>query len=307
MIEALLGLVIGLLAVLIFLVWKTRGVGTKDVEAAVSRTWVELGLGERVQAVASEAREIRASYRSLEQMLRVPTERAALGEIGLETMLADQLPADMFMVRQRVMDGKIPDAAIRSTIGLICVDCKFPLDNYARLVANEGNEAAGLERQFLRDVRGHLAKIADDYVRPEKGSAPFALAYIPSEAVYYFLATHAFDMLREFTGKGVQVVSPLTFSHKLALIQAGVHARRLSENAVRVSNDLHALSRRFAAVDGAWRVFYERHLKNLTAKAEEVDRAYKGVRQAFDSLAEIAEETPAPERPSDPVPSKDDR
>lgn len=290
MIETLLGLVIILLAALIILVWRTRGAGSKDVEAAISKTWIDLGLGEHIYAVEKQAQAIHDSYRSLEQMLRVPTERAALGEITLETMLADQLPHDMFMIRQRVMDGKIPDAAIRSTVGLICIDCKFPLDNYQRLVAANEDEVAGYERRFLRDVRGHLTKIAQDYVRPEKGSAEFALAYIPSEAVYYYLVNAAFDLLRDFCRRGVQVVSPLTLSHKLELIKAGVHAQRLSENAVRVSNDLHNLSRRFSEVDETWRVFYESHFRNLAAKAEELDHAYRGVRGAFDSIAEIQEE-----------------
>ena len=290
MTDILLALVVALLIALIVLVWLTRGAGRRDVEAAVSRSWIDLGLGERVRDVANQASEIRDSWRSLEQMLRVPTERAALGEITLETMLADQLPADMIMIRQRVLDGRIPDAAIRSTVGLICIDCKFPLENYARLVEAPPAETPALERQFIRDVRGHLTKIATDYVRPDKGSAEFAFAYIPSEAVYYFLATAAFDMLREFTGRGVQVVSPLTLSHKLALIKAGVHARRLSENAVRVSDDLHRLSRQFALVDEQWRVFHERHLHNLTNKAADLDGAYRQLREAFDAIAEIQED-----------------
>jgi len=290
MTDILLGLVVALLVALLVLVWLTRGAGRRDVEAAVSRTWIDLGLGERVRDVANQANEIRDSWRSLEQMLRVPTERAALGEITLETMLSDQLPSDMVMIRQRVLDGRIPDAAIRSTVGLICIDCKFPLENYARLVEAPPAEAPALERQFIRDVRGHLTKIASDYVRPDKGSAEFAFAYIPSEAVYYFLATAAFDMLREFTGRGVQVVSPLTLSHKLALIKAGVHARRLSENAVRVSDDLHRLSRQFALVDEQWRVFHERHLHNLTNKAADIDAAYRQLREAFDTIAEIQED-----------------
>jgi len=290
MTDILLGLVVALLVALLVLVWLTRGAGRRDVEAAVSRTWIDLGLGERVRDVANQANEIRDSWRSLEQMLRVPTERAALGEITLETMLSDQLPSDMVMIRQRVLDGRIPDAAIRSTVGLICIDCKFPLENYARRVEAPPAEAPALERQFIRDVRGHLTKIASDYVRPDKGSAEFAFAYIPSEAVYYFLATAAFDMLREFTGRGVQVVSPLTLSHKLALIKAGVHARRLSENAVRVSDDLHRLSRQFALVDEQWRVFHERHLHNLTNKAADIDAAYRQLREAFDTIAEIQED-----------------
>ncbi|MBM3190222.1 MAG: DNA recombination protein RmuC, partial [Chloroflexi bacterium] len=220
-VEALLIVVVCLLCGLILLVWKTRIAGGRDVEAAVSKTWIALGLGERIQAVEMHAREIRDSYRSFEQLLRVPIERGSFAELSLETILGDGLPPDMYMIRQRVLDGKVPDASIRSTVGVICIDSKFPLDNYHRMLTADEREMAGFARSFARDVRGHLAKIARDYVQPDKGSAAFAFAYIPSEAVYYYLVNQAYELLREYTRQGVQVVSPLTLGHKLELIKAG--------------------------------------------------------------------------------------
>jgi len=185
------------------------------------------------------------------------------------------------MIRQRVLDGKVPDASIRSTVGVICIDSKFPLDNYHRMLTADERERAGFARSFARDVRGHLAKIARDYIQPDKGSAAFAFAYIPSEAVYYYLVNQAYELLREYTRQGVQVVSPLTLGHKLELIKAGAHALRLSENAEVIQRELQALGRRFAQVDESWRVFYETHLRNLAAKGEEVDAAYRALREEF--------------------------
>jgi DNA recombination protein RmuC len=170
-------------------------------------------------------------------------------------------------------------------VGVICIDSKFPLDNYQRMVAAEGAEAESSARRLSRDVRTHLAKIAVDYVQPDKGSAAFAFAYIPSEAVYYYLASEEYGLLNEFTRRGVQAVSPLTLGHKLELIKAGAHALHLSENAERIQGELQALGRRFAAVDESWRVFYETHLRNLSAKGDELDVAYKGLREEFGRIS----------------------
>lgn len=293
MIEVLLVVVIVLLLVLILLVLRNsggRGVRSGEIEAAVTNTWVNLGLDEKLGAVESHARDIRDSYRSFEQMLRVPSERGGFGEISLEAIIADQLPQDMYGVRERVL-GVVPDAHIRSTVGVICIDSKFPLENYSRMLGAEDAESRErFKRQFLRDVRGHLDKIASDYVCPEEGSAEFAFAYIPSESVYYFLVTEAFEMLREYTRRGVQVVSPLTLSHKIELIKAGVHAKKLSEEAERVRDDLARLSRVFDEVDEMWRILYGTHLRNLRGKAEELDRAYKNLRDEFDRVSELSEE-----------------
>ena len=90
--------------------------------------------------------------------------------------------------------------------------------------------------------------------------------------------------------KGVQVVSPLTLSHKIELIKAGVHAKKLSEQAEKVRNDIVKLSRRFSDIDEKWRVFYDTHLRNAGTKAEELDEAYKKLREEFDRISKISEE-----------------
>lgn len=291
LIEILLGTIILLLIILIFLIIKKGKIEPTDIESAVSNTWIKLGLDEKVGTLATYASDIRNDYRSLETMLRVPTERGTLGEIALETILTDQLPPDMFGIRKKILDGKIPDAHIKSTVGIICIDSKFPLDNYRKTFeTNDPNEQEAFKRQFIRDVRGHLDKIATDYVRPEKGTADFAFAYIHSEGVYWFLVNEAFEMLRDYTKKGVQVVSPLTISHKVELIKAGVHAKKLSDDAQKVHHEIITLSRDFKEIDEKWRVFYQTHLRNLVNKAEEIDSAYKRISEDFDKINRLSDE-----------------
>jgi len=172
----------------------------------------------------------------------------------------------------------------------MCIDSKFPLDNYVKMVEEEDiKEKERFKRQFLRDVRRHLDKICSDYICPEKGSAEFAFAYIPSEGVYYFLVSEneACQMLREYTKKGVQVVSPLTLSHKVQLIRTGLLAEKLSEEAERVRNDILKLSRCFEDIDDMWRVFYENHLRNAVNKADQLGQAYKKLRDEFHRISEL--------------------
>ncbi len=289
--QILLVTVVILLVFLIFLVVRGRGARPRDIEDAVSSTWTKLGLEEKIGLLTAHTQDIRDCHRSIEQMLRVPKERAALGELSLETILSDQLSPDMFGIRKSILDGKVPDAHVRSTVGLICIDSKFPLDNYRSMVETEDSrERDGFKTNFRRDVRNHLNKIAQDYVCPDKGSAEFAFAYIPSEGVYYFLVSEEFEMLRDYARKGVQVVSPLTLCHKIELIKAGVHAKRLSQEAENVRNDLNTISQRFAQIDVLWRVFYDTHLRNAGERAEELDREYKKLRDEFDRISRMSKE-----------------
>jgi DNA recombination protein RmuC len=287
-IEILLAVVLVLLGVLIFLVLRSRKVQPSDLKNVMSSTWTELGLDQKIGTIESHANDIRQSYRSFEQMLRVPKERASFGELALETILADQLPPDMYGIREAVFDGKKPDAHIKSTEGIICIDSKFSLDNYGKmLTAEDPAEKQRCKKDFIADVKRCLDKIADDYVCPDKGSAEFAFAYIQSEGVYYFLLTEAYETLLEYGNAGVQVVSPLTLSAKVQLIRAGVQAKKLSEKAEEVKNDLIIISRRFGEIDDKWRVFFGTHLKNAALQAEELDKAYKKLRDEFDRISKM--------------------
>ena len=266
-IEILLGAIIVLLGILIILSLRKVKVKPQDIETAILKVWKESGLSDKLGELSTHAKEIKETHKSIEQMLRVPAERGAFGEMALETILSDQLPPDMFGIREKVLKGKTPDAYIKSTVGIICIDSKFSLENYRKIMeSDDPQEKERFKRQFLIDVKGHLDKIASDYVCPEEGSADFAFAFIPSEGVYWFLINESFELLREYIKKGVQVVSPLTLSHKVELIKAGVHAKKLSEEAEKVKNDILRLSQRFREVDKVWRVFYKTHFKNLAGK-----------------------------------------
>ncbi len=250
-------------------------------------------LNKKMGEIATYTSDIRQTHKSIEQMLRIPKERASFGEINLEDILADQLPPDMFGIREKILNGKIPDAYIKSTVGLICIDSRFPLDNYIKMndaiESNKEEDRQNYKKQFIKDVDIHLLDVAKNYIDVQKGSAEFAFAYIPAESVYYFLVTESYDMLKGYTKKGVQVVSPLTLYHKIELIKTGVHARKLSEDAEKVRDNIINLSKAFKGIDDTWRILYDVHLRNATKKAEEVDKAYKNIREEFDKVSRLGD------------------
>ncbi len=288
MVEILLVIIIVLLLIVVYLLISRGRIEPKDIELAISNVWRKSGLDEKVGALTVHAEEIKKDYRSLEQMLRVPVERASLGELVLEEILSDQLPSDVFGIRKKILNGKIPDAHVKSTAGIICIDSKFPLDNYKKMMEAPSEEKDRWQKLFFKDVRKHFDKIAKDYVCPGDGSAEFAFAFIPSESIYYFLVTDAYDTLRTYTAKGVQVVSPLTLSHKIELIKAGIHARKLTEQAEEIRKDIFSLAMQFEDIDKNWRTFYETHLKNAQNKADEVNQAYKNLKEEFEKISRLS-------------------
>ena len=102
----------------------------------------------------------------LEQALRPPKARGGFGELLLENLLRDRLPPDAYDVQYTFSSGDRVDAVIRAGGRLLPVDAKFPLDNFERMTAAEGDEQPLHERAFARDVKGHIDAIASQVHPP---------------------------------------------------------------------------------------------------------------------------------------------
>ncbi|MFW5921796.1 MAG: DNA recombination protein RmuC [Halodesulfurarchaeum sp.] len=284
------GVLLGLLLVIALLVQVRRAVSadssveTDQLTAALSRTLSSMDFGETVSRIEDRAGKIETLHEDFDRLLRAPRERGEFGEMQLEVMLSDHLHPGMYGIREQVVGSKTPDAHVETPDGIVAIDSKFPLDRYEQFLDSEDPATrAEHKRAFRGAVEEQLAKIERDYVSPESGTTDFAFAYIPSESVYYHLITEEYDLLREYTKRGVQVVSPLTLGHKLELLKTGAQARKLSAEAEAVLEHLTELGASFEAVEEEWTTL-ERHLDNASKKAEDVDRRLSRVRDAFDKI-----------------------
>jgi len=290
----MIGAALGVVASLLYRERADRSdeIGTDQLSTAMGKTLNDLDVRETIGRVEQHAAEMAETHESLETMLRHPGDRGGFGELQLETILSDHLPSDMFGTQERVVDGLQPDAYIESTEGVICIDSKFPLDNYRRYVdADDEAPRESAQVAFRNNVKEHLATVANKYVRPAQGTTRFAFVFVPSESVYHYLITHEQDLLREYTAEGVQMVSPLTVGQKLELIRTGIHAQQMSEKAEEVQEQLETLAERFDGVMNAWDTFYGHHFENAVNRASDVDGKLSGLHREFETLSEFETET----------------
>ena len=270
--------------VLLALRGRDDGVDRDALEASIGSAISEVGLDSTAGQIERHASEMKAVHGDIEKLLKTPQARGGFGEIQLETILADGLPEDMYGIREAVVGGRVPDAYVETAEGVICIDSKFPLEAFERYVdAEDDGEAERHRRDFASAVESQLDKIRSDYVRPEEGTTEFAFAFIPSERVYYHLVAEEYDLLRAFAAEGVQVVSPLTLTGKLDLVRAGVHARRLTEEAEAVQEQLRRLGRRFDDFEDEWGRFVH-HMDNAKKRADGADGEFRRLRDEFDRI-----------------------
>ena len=294
MIEYILGLALVILGGVVLYLAKTvkelkedqdLEVDSEKIRGALTESWNDLGLKKEIGQLENHAKEMQNLHQDIETMLENPRERGEFGETKLDSLLNQHLPNDMYGIRERVVDGKTPDAFIESSAGKICIDSKFPLDNYKKMRESSEEEKDHYKKKFRRDVEKTLNQVENKYVRPESGTAEFAFEFVPSEGVYYHLVREEYEMLNRFTKKGVQVVSPLTLGHKLEIIKSDVKSRQLSEEAEEVREKLQSLGTKFKEFENDWSVFYSTHLSNAKSKADEVDSDIQRIQKEFSDLS----------------------
>ncbi|MFO7877839.1 MAG: hypothetical protein R6U55_14785 [Desulfovermiculus sp.] len=152
--HVLLAVVIVLLLIILSLVLKRRQMESEDIESAVSSAWYKSGIDEKIGRLTIYAQDIRNEYRVLDQMLRVPIERASLGEIALEQILSDQLPPDMFGVRNDI-------ARLSQRFGEIDRCWRIFYDSHLRNAAKKAEEVDEAYRR-VREEFDRISKVPGD-------------------------------------------------------------------------------------------------------------------------------------------------
>ncbi|MGD0338728.1 MAG: DNA recombination protein RmuC [Bacteroidota bacterium] len=255
----------------------TGQVGNRLDGAAKVIGEVQKNLGELGKAT-QEIKELGQNVSKLEEMLQAPKLRGGLGELMLEELLKQVIPASSYATQYRFRNGQTVDAIIRTPNGIIPIDAKFPFENFRKMIEAQADaEKRTAYRTFINDVKKHIDAIAQKYILPDEGTFDFALMYIPAENIYYetIIKNEVYgddNSLYEYAyERRVFPVSPNTFYTQLQVVSLGFKglqieksAKEIIQNLSRLQNDLQRFAEDFETVG--------RHLTNAKNKYDESAR-----------------------------------
>ena len=298
MLELLIALVLILLIIILFLIIRFSGkiekvsIDQETVKGAVATCWKELGIDQDIGAIKQRADDIQTATKNLEDLFKITRGRAEYGEFQLEHILKDLLPPKYVHIREKLPKiGKIPDVHITTPKGIICIDSKFPLDNYRKMIeTKDTTQREDFAKSFCNDVRGHIEKIKTDYVKPQEGTAKFAFGFIPSEAVYQYLTECEMTLVADAAKEGVLLVSPATLAINLNLLSVSLQAMEISEKAEQIQKNLGKLSTSIKDVEKEWNTLYD-HIKKAYNKAGDVDQKQTHLKNVFEQITQIEEQS----------------
>lgn len=231
-----------------------------------------------VQKNIGEMSEIGRDMKELQEFLQSPKLRGNIGEQVLKELLGQMLPKGSFHLQYTFKSGAMVDAAIKTSAGIIPVDSKFPMENFRRMaVAKTEQEKKGAQKDFVKDVKGHIDDVSKKYILTEEGTIDYALMYIPSEAVYYEIINDI--SLFDYAGKKrVLPVSPMTFYAYMKAILMSFEGQKIEAKARQILSSIRAIQKDYNKVED-----------NLSVLGRHIQNAYNQMSNVFSGFTQLGQ------------------
>lgn len=220
-----------------------------------------------------EMSEIGKNMQSLQDFLKSPKLRGNIGEQVLTDMIGQVFPKNSFHLQYGFKSGMKADAVLQTDAGLLCIDAKFPMENFTRMVKGETEaERNSAKRAFTSDIKKHVTDISKKYILPEENTLDFALMYIPSEPVYYEIAS--MPEITDFSRRHrVYPVSPNTLYAHLQVLLLSFQGKQLEKKSYEVFRLLRAIQNDYDKIDGAMGIL-GKHINNAFNSMNSVTTAF---------------------------------
>ncbi len=226
---------------------------------------------------------------SLQELLGDKRSRGAFGEVQLEALVRNVLPANSFAMQHSFANGTRADCALflPEPTGTVAVDSKFPLENYHRMLDSKLSEAEQslAEKQFKLDVKKHVDDIAKKYIIANVTSDG-AVMFIPAEAVFAELHAYHHDVIEYAMNKRVWVVSPTTLMAVLNTARAVLKDVETRKQVHVIKEELAKLSKDFGRFDQRMKKLAD-NIRQAHEHAQDVHISSQKITQRFAKIERV--------------------
>lgn len=192
--------------------------------------------------------ELSGNVVSLQEVLSDKRSRGAFGEVQLNALISNIMPENSYSLQHTFANGVRADCVLflPEPTGTICIDSKFPLESYQRMVDFGLGDAdrKTAEQQFRQDIKKHIKDISSKYIMPGETSDG-ALMFIPAEAIFAEIHGHYPELVEEAQHARVWLTSPTTMMAVLTTSRAVLKDAATRKQVHIIQEHLVALSKDF--------------------------------------------------------------
>ncbi|HOP65460.1 MAG TPA: DNA recombination protein RmuC [Bacilli bacterium] len=229
---------------------------------------------------------------SLQSVLTDKKTRGIFGEVNLNYILANVFGDKndkIYQTQYTLNNGFIADAILFAPepLGTICIDSKFPLENYQKmldknLAKTERDVAAKL---FKSDVKKHIDAISTKYIVPGV-TASEAIMFLPAEAIFAEINAYHDDLLQYAYNKKVWVASPTTLMSTLTIIEMILKNIERDKYAKIIHEELNKLSKDFTLYKDRWNKL-SRSIDTVTKDVKDINVTTDKISKRFESINNV--------------------
>ena len=220
---------------------------------------------------------------SLQELLGDKRSRGAFGEVQLEALVRNILPAQSYEMQYSLPNGSRVDCMLMlpEPTGMVAVDSKFPLENYHRMLADD----AGAEKQFKTDIKKHVDDIANKYIIP-KVTSDGAVMFVPAEAVFAEIHAHHPEVVDYAMQRRVWIVSPTTLMAVLNTARAVMKDVETRKQVHIIQDELGKLGKDFSRFDERMKKLAD-HIRLANKDVDEVQISSRKISERFASIERV--------------------
>ncbi len=235
---------------------------------------------------------------SLESILTDKKSRGIFGEVNLYHILSSifgEKNDKIYQTQYTLSNTTIADAIVfgPEPLGTICIDSKFPLENYRRLVEKglTNTEKELRSKAFESDVKKHIDAISSKYIIAGETSDQ-AIMFLPAEAIFAEINAYHTNIIKYAASKKVWITSPTTLMSLLTIIQSVLMGLERDKYTSVIHEELNKLGIEFGRYRERWDKL-SRSIQTVSNDVENIHKTTEKITKRFDSInnVKIDEET----------------
>ena len=212
----------------------------------------------------------------LQSILTDKKTRGIFGEINLKHILTSvfgEKNDNIYKLQYTLSTGVIADSVLFAPepLGTICIDSKFPLENYQMMVDKKLSEEKrnSYEKLFKQDMKKHIDAISSKYIISGE-TADQAILFLPAEAIFAELNAYHQEIINYAYKKRVWITSPTTLISTLTVIQMIINNIERDKYTSIIHEELNKLGLEFARYRERW----DKLAKSIQSVNKDVENVY---------------------------------
>jgi DNA recombination protein RmuC len=229
---------------------------------------------------------------SLESILTDKKSRGIFGEVNLYHILSSifgEKNDKIYQTQYTLSNTTIADAIVfgPEPLGTICIDSKFPLENYRRLVEKGLTQAERdiRSKAFDTDVKKHIDAIASKYIINGE-TTDQAIMFLPAEAIFAEINAYHPNIVKYAASKKVWITSPTTLMSLLTIIQSVLMGMERDKYTSVIHEELNKLGIEFGRYKERWDKL-SRTIQTVNNDVENIHKTTEKITKRFDSINNV--------------------